>query len=155
MLEVKKFFFENSIRLCRLPSHASHNLQPFDFDVFGALKTVYREQVEQLYRGGANTAGKQYFTLLYSRARDLAFSPRNNKSGWSKTGLFPFNPDKDFGEIQKLEAEMIIPQTANVTTDFCSRVDTMHTPVTYESLTHIPSTAKECIQQILVALSWQ
>ena len=61
--------------------------------VFGPLKIAYREQVEQLYRRGANTIGKQHLTLLYSRARNVAFIG-NIKSGWSKTGLFPFNPDK-------------------------------------------------------------
>jgi hypothetical protein len=65
-----------------------------------------------------HTVGKQPFTLLYSRARDLAFSPRNIKSGWSKTGLCPFNPDEVLGKIQKPQAEAIVPQTANVTADF-------------------------------------
>jgi hypothetical protein len=91
-----KFCFENNIILCRLPSHTSHKLQPCDIGVFGPLKTAYREQVERWYRGGANTVGKQHFTSLYSRARDVAFTPRNIKSGWSKTGLYPFNPESGF-----------------------------------------------------------
>jgi hypothetical protein len=87
-LEVMKFCFENNIILCRLPSHTSHKLQPCDVGVFGPLKTAYRE--------GANTVGKQHFTFRYSRARDVAFTPRNIKSGWSKTGLYPFNPESGF-----------------------------------------------------------
>lgn len=43
--------------------------------MFGSLKTAYREQVERLYRGGANTVGKQHFTSLYSRARVMLFTP--------------------------------------------------------------------------------
>jgi hypothetical protein len=54
----------------------------------------HREQVEMLYRGGANTVGKQHFTLLYQRARNLAFTSRNIRSGWAKTGLYPFDPEK-------------------------------------------------------------
>jgi hypothetical protein len=52
-------------------------------------KTAYREQAERLFRGGANMIGKQHFTLLYDRARTVAFTPRNIKSGWfnSWTGL--------------------------------------------------------------------
>ena len=53
-LEVMEYCFENNIILCRIPSHMSHKLQPCDVGVFGPLKTAYREQVEQLYRGGAN-----------------------------------------------------------------------------------------------------
>ena len=32
--------------LCRLPSHTSHKLQPYDTGIFGSLKTAYREQVD-------------------------------------------------------------------------------------------------------------
>jgi hypothetical protein len=45
--------------------------------VFGPLKTSYREQVERLFRGGADAIAKQHFTLLYSHARDAAMTPRN------------------------------------------------------------------------------
>src|SRR5277367_826552 len=47
--------------------------------------------------------GKQHFTLLYNRARRKAITPRNITSGWSKTGLRPFNPDRVLKEIQKPE----------------------------------------------------
>ena len=67
--ELLGFCFQNNIILCRLPSHTSHKRQLLDVGVFGPLKTAYREQVEQLYRGGAGTVGKQHFMLLYSRAR--------------------------------------------------------------------------------------
>ena len=100
-LEVLKFCFENNIILCRLPSHTSHKLQPCDISVFGPLKTAYRQQVEQLYRGGANTIGKQHFTLLYRRAREAAFTPRNIRSGWSKAGIFPLNPERVLRNMKK------------------------------------------------------
>jgi hypothetical protein len=103
-----KFCFENNIILCRIPSHTSHKLQPCDVGVFDQLKTAYREQVEQLYRGGANTVGKQHFTFLYSRARETAFTARNIKSDWSKTGLYPFNPDKVLESIKRPQAELRI-----------------------------------------------
>jgi hypothetical protein len=99
-LEVLKFCFENNIILCRLPSHTSHKLQPCDVGVFSALKTAYREQVELLYRRGSNTVGKEHFTILYQRARDSAMVSRNILSGWSKTGLFPFNPDRVLRDIR-------------------------------------------------------
>ena len=80
--------------LGRLPSHTSYKLQPCDIGVFGPLQTAYREEMEQLHRGGANTVGKEHLTLLYSSARDSAFTPRNIKSDGCKAGLYPFNPDK-------------------------------------------------------------
>jgi DDE superfamily endonuclease len=135
-LDLMKFCFENTIILCRLPSHTSHNLQPCDVGVFGPLKTAYREQVEQLYRGGANTVGKQRFTLLYSRARDVAFTSRNIKSRWSKTGLYPFNPDRVLQAIQKPQVEEAIPQTAHPSTHLLND-DLLPILVTVESLTSL------------------
>lgn len=100
-LEILEFCYENCIILCRLPSHTSHKLQPCDVGVFSSLKTAYRGQAELLDRGGANTIGKQHFTYLYSRARDEALTRRNILSGWSKTGLRPFNPERVLASIQK------------------------------------------------------
>ena len=100
-LEALTFCFENNIILCRLPSHTSHKLQPCDIGVFGPHKVAYRQQVEQLYRGGANTIDKQLFTLLYSRVRNVAFTQRNIRSAWSKPGLFPFHPERVLGGIAK------------------------------------------------------
>lgn len=93
-LDVLTFCFENKIVLCRLPSHTSHKLQPCDVSVFGLLKTAYREQIEHLERRGSNTVNKEHFVLLYRKARDVALTTRNFRSGWSKAGLFPFNPSR-------------------------------------------------------------
>ena len=73
-LEVLTFCRENNIILCRLPSHTSHKLQPCDVEGFSSLKVAYRDQVEQLFRRGANTIGKQQFTLLYDSGRKAAFT---------------------------------------------------------------------------------
>lgn len=93
-LEILEYCFENNITLCCIPSHTSHKLQPCDVGVFGPLKAAYRDQVEQLYRGSANTVDKEHFMSLYSPARDQALTSRNIKAGWMKTGLFPFHPDR-------------------------------------------------------------
>jgi hypothetical protein len=93
-LEVMTHCFEQNIILCRLPSHTSHKLQPCDVGVFGPLKTAYREQVEQQFRRGAGTVGKEHFTRMYSNARDKALSARNIHAGWSKAGLFPLYPER-------------------------------------------------------------
>jgi hypothetical protein len=78
---------------CRLPSHTSHKLQPCDVGTFGPSKIVYCEEVERLYRGGSNMIGKQHFTFLYDRAQRKAMTSWNIISGWSKTGLRPFDPE--------------------------------------------------------------
>ena len=126
-LEIMKYCWENNIILCRLPSHTSHKLQPCDVGAFSPLKQHYREGVERLYRGGSNVIGKQHFTKLYDQARSKAFTRRNILSGWSKTGLYPFNPDKVLQTIQKpeqqvapitlpIESERDLPQAVQLVT---------------------------------------
>jgi hypothetical protein len=123
-LELMTFCYENNIILCRLPSHTSHKLQPCDVGVFAPLKTAYLEEAEKLYRGGSNMIGKQHFTLLYDRARQKAMTSRNIISGWSKTGLRPFNPERVLKEIQKPETVKYSPLSIDVENDSFSRVST-------------------------------
>ena len=100
-LEILQYCLANQIILCRLPSHTSHKLQPCDIAVFGPLKSAYRDNAERLERGGVNTIGKQHFISLYSPAREAAFTKRNILAGWSKGGLFPFNPQRVLQDMQK------------------------------------------------------
>jgi hypothetical protein len=136
-LEVLKFCYENNIVLCRLPSHTSHKLQPCDVGVFGPLKTAYREQVERLYRGGANTIGKEHFTALYSRAREVAFTPRNIRGAWKGAGLYPLRPDRVLQDMQKPQVaqagHLKIDKVATSTSQD-GPVRTPVTPITMDAL---------------------
>jgi hypothetical protein len=131
-VELLEFCFHHNIILCRLPSHTSHKLQPLDVGVFGPLKAAYREQVEQLYRGGAGTVGKQHFTLLYSRARQTALTESNIISAWSKVGLFPFDPDGVLATISGLPSDQNVPQITATQPGFFPTNEIQATPVTSE-----------------------
>lgn len=87
-LEFLEYCSTNNIILCRLPSHTSHKLQSCDVAAFGPLKAAYRDQVERLYRGGADIVGKEHFTSLYSPARERAFTKKNILAGWAKLAYF-------------------------------------------------------------------
>jgi hypothetical protein len=132
-LEVLEFCFENNIILCRLPSHTSHKLQPYNVAVFASLKTAYRDQVDRLERGGVNTIGKQHFTSLYSPARERAFTPKNIKAGFAATGLFPFNPDRVLRDMPKPPADLTIPKADKVKVGSCPQDVVLQTPVTLVS----------------------
>jgi len=108
-LEILEHCLANNIRLCRLSSHTSHKLQPCDIAVFAPLKAAYRDAVERLERGGVNAIGKQHFTLLYSSARVKAFTKKNILAGWSKGGLYPFNPQRVLKDLVKPLAEFPVP----------------------------------------------
>ena len=139
-LEILQYCFDNNIILCRIPSHTSHKLQPCDVSVFSSLKAAYREQVERLERGCVGTIGKEHFTYLYSPARTKAFTPRNIRAGWSKAGLYPFNPKKVLNEIPKPLDQLTAPEFNVTEVGSCTHDEvpqTPATPVSAEALTRI------------------
>jgi DDE superfamily endonuclease len=123
-----QYCFENNIILCRIPSHTSHKLQPCNVGAFGPLKAAYREEVERFYQGGLNTFGKQHFTSLYSRAREQALTSRNIKSGWSKTGLYPFNPNRLLRDIQSPLAKLYVPKDDEAQVESCLQREVLQKP---------------------------
>lgn len=80
--------------------------------------------------------GKQHFTLLYDRARRKALNSRNIISGWSKTGLRPFNPERVLKDIQKpeLRVDPITTQTETERQSDIPQPQQLETPKTSEGL---------------------
>ena len=128
-----EFHFENNIILCRLPSHTSHKLQPYDVAVFASLKVAYHEQVDRLERGGVNIIGKQHFTSLFSPAREKAFTLKKIKAGFAASGLFPFNPDRVLRPRPKPPTDLNVPKDNEVKVGSCPQGVVLQTPVTLVS----------------------
>lgn len=120
-LESMEFCFVNNIIFCRFFSYIFYKFQPCNVGPFGPVKIAYREEVEQLYRGGSNIIGQQHFTLLYDRARRKAMTTRNILSGWSKTGLRPLNPERVLKGIQKPPVVDSSPSTIISKTDLLNQ----------------------------------
>jgi hypothetical protein len=83
--------------------------------------------------------GKQHFTLLYDRARRKAINSRNIISGWSKTGLRPFNPERVLKEVQKPEevkycSPLVVNSTGDDMLHHVETPETPKTPKTFENL---------------------
>jgi hypothetical protein len=76
--------------------------------VFGLLKTAYRDEVEHRYCGGLTNVNKEYFTDIYSYARERGMTKNSILAGWAKTGLFPFNPLRVLRDIVKPDALLTI-----------------------------------------------
>jgi hypothetical protein len=129
-LKALEFCFENNIILCRLPSHTSHKLQPYDVGVFAPLKAAYCDEADSLFRGGANTIGKQHFTSLYSPAREKAFMKRNITAAWAACGLFPFNPDRVLRLTPKPPIQSTVPSADKMKVNSSHQDDVPQTPMT-------------------------
>jgi hypothetical protein len=142
-LKILEFYFKNNIFLCRLPSHTSHKLQPYDIALFALLKAAYRGQVERLERGGVGIIGKQHFTYLYSPARERTLTKRNILAGWKTSGLYPFNPDKVLMDILKPVTEPTVPILKTCEIDLCPQGEVLQTPVISETLTSLHNLIKQ------------
>jgi hypothetical protein len=79
--------------LC-IPLYTLYLLQPLDVACFSPLKRVYTTQIQQLVRQGIYHIEKDDFLAVYKHVRSAALSERNITSGFSATGLIPFNPQR-------------------------------------------------------------
>ncbi|GMG14126.1 unnamed protein product [Aspergillus oryzae] len=92
------------ISLC-MPAHSSHLLQPLDVGCFGPLKRAYGQLVENKMRLGFNHIDKLDFLEAFPQARAQIYTTSNICSGFSATGLIPFNPERVLSQLNiQLEA---------------------------------------------------
>ena len=84
---------ENGIILWCLPPHTSHILQPLDKDVFCHLKREWAKHGKEFIHsiGGRVMTNADKMTLI-NKVLPLAFTERNIRNGFKRTGLYPFNP---------------------------------------------------------------
>lgn len=80
---------------------------------------------------------------LYSRAQEQAITSQNVKSGWSKTGVYLFSPDRVLRDIQKPSAEVHVLKDGKVNIEPCLQVEMLQTSVTAEALTMLCSLIKQ------------
>jgi len=83
------FCMEHSIETVLLVPHSSHLCQPLG--IFSSLKRAMSNEMNAIMRYGVPNIKKFEWANSYRVARPKAFMVQNIKSGWSGTGLFPFN----------------------------------------------------------------
>ncbi|KAJ5472057.1 hypothetical protein N7539_008626 [Penicillium diatomitis] len=100
-------------------------------------------------RGCAGSIGKQHFTYLYSRARNEFSTRRNKLSGWSKSGLQPFNPEKVLGGIQKPPEEIAqLQPDAGVNAPHPSSDEPPVTPVAFDGVCLLRKIIEEDVRNL-------
>jgi len=86
----------NRIVLAVLPPHSTHRFQPLDVGLFTPLATYYSQQTNKLLTKSQGLVRliKRDFWLLIYKAWNQAFTTKNVRSAWEKTGIYPFNLSK-------------------------------------------------------------
>ncbi|PQE12258.1 pogo transposable element protein [Rutstroemia sp. NJR-2017a BVV2] len=94
--EVINFCVKHKIVLLYLPPHTIHFLQLLDVSLFAPLSTYYKRILCNLteFQYANYAVDKIDFLKVMISAIELAFTPKNISSGWSKCGLNPFNPEE-------------------------------------------------------------
>ncbi|XP_071941055.1 uncharacterized protein [Antedon mediterranea] len=85
---------ENGVVLLTLPPHTSHRLQPLDVSWYGSFKRTYAVAMDNWMRSNTGKTLTIYeIPVLVKEAQLSAMVPRNVISGFSNTGIYPFNSD--------------------------------------------------------------
>ena len=82
---------ENDVLLFCLPPHMTHALQHLDVSVFKSLKSHFSKALS--FTKKDFVVSKREFARVVKTPFEQAFSISNIKSGFSKCGIYPFNPD--------------------------------------------------------------
>jgi len=85
---------ENGIIMLSFPPHCSHKLQPLDRSVFGPLKKYVNTTCDSwIVNNPGKTMSIYDIPGIIKQALPLAATPTNISSGFSVSGIYPFNPD--------------------------------------------------------------
>ena len=91
-LDVVDMARNNDVILFCLPPHTIHALQPLDVAIFKSFKNHFSKAVKALSFAKKNfVVSKRDFAQVVKDPFEQAFSIPNIKSGFRKSGIFPFN----------------------------------------------------------------
>jgi len=82
-----------------LPAHSSHLLQPLDVGVFSVLKRLYGTAIKNQIQIRLHHIDKIDFLTMLLSIQLQTYSVQNIKSGFSHTGIIPYNPQKVISQL--------------------------------------------------------
>lgn len=86
---------EHKILIACYPPHSTQRLQPLDISCFAPLATYYSQGLDDLIRQseGHTSIKKRDFFSIFWPAFQQAFRKEVIESAWSRTGIWPLNPE--------------------------------------------------------------
>jgi len=118
---VIEYCWQHCILPFALPPHMSHVLQPLDVAVFSSLSNAYGKEVNYIRAA----VDKDMFPNIFSHAQQAAFTPSNIRSGFRKTGIWPFDPPQ---RLQNIRQPQLLSHTPSDSPPSSPRLSFTHTP---------------------------
>ncbi|XP_052741851.1 uncharacterized protein LOC128198807 [Bicyclus anynana] len=85
---------DNHVTILCLPPHCTHKLQPLDVGVMYPLSVYHNQALEKWMNNNPGRVVTVFqITKIFTEAYLKAAVPLNSMNGFSKTGIYPFNPD--------------------------------------------------------------
>ncbi|KAI9040597.1 Transposase [Aspergillus affinis] len=126
-----------------MPANSSHLLQPLDVGCFGPLKKAYGRSVEDRSRLGKTHIDKFDFLKALPAARQDALTVQNTQSGFTATGIAPFDPQR---VPDKLNIRVFTPEAPSTGVQSSATSSALVTPHTVRQLRRRTSTLQNSIQ---------
>ena len=93
-LELIRLAKENKVLLFCLPPNCTHIVQPLDVGVFAPVKKVWRHLLKQWkLESRAQNVSKEVFPRLICQLWEESITPKQCRSGFRASGIFPLNRD--------------------------------------------------------------
>jgi hypothetical protein len=94
-MEFLNWSMEHRIHVAVYPAHSIHWLQLLNIGLFSPLASYYSTNLSNFIASiqGYIPVGKWEFFALFWPVFQKAFSQKNIKSVWTKSGIWPWNPD--------------------------------------------------------------
>ncbi|XP_028518723.1 uncharacterized protein LOC114576372 [Exaiptasia diaphana] len=90
----------NGIAIFCLPAHSSHLLQPLDLSLFGPLKRGWVKACAAFNHVASVVVCQRNFAKIFNVAWHTSITPEIIQSGFKKSGIFPYCPNKfDYSKL--------------------------------------------------------
>lgn len=105
-IEVIDKALEHGITMLSFPPHCTHRMQLLDVTVFGPLKTMYAKEHDDWKKSNIGVVfDLHHVPLIAGKCLDVTVTPKNIKSGFRSTGVYPFDANA-FTEVDFVAAEI-------------------------------------------------
>lgn len=93
-IEAVQYCRDNGITMLTFPPHTSHRLQVLDITVYGPFKAAYNKMLQRWMVANPGKRSTLYdYAGFVNEAFDASFSRKNIIGGFSKSGIWPYNPE--------------------------------------------------------------